>query len=306
MTISLPKSVTHVPGVISQVPPDYSEQDIAEALNEQGVVEAKRINSRTENGRIIPTQNVKIVFKGAIKEKVTIAGEIFTVRKYYREPYKCQICVRIGHTHNYCKATYHPCPRCGTAHESDVQCPNKCINCGEEGHIASARNCPAYLKARQALRLADEAGTWQVCANKDPHSFVRAAEPTTSADATNAKMVNEIEQLKKEVAELKEKRIPQINKEVASLNMKHNKLQEMVEKKTETILQMQSNITQILEGLNQLKSFNEEVPRGYYEEAANSSPLLESNDEEMDSEEVYEYVTAKHKRGKSRLETPQQ
>lgn len=105
-------------------------------------------------------------------------------------------------------------------------------------------------------------------------------------------MMKEIEQLKKEVAEREE--IPRMNKEINSLKLKQNRLQENFEKKTETVLQITSQITLIYEGLNQLRSINDEdVSLTYYEDEANTTSLLDSNDVEMDSDDVNEYLFTK-------------
>lgn len=134
--------------------------------------------------------------------------------------------------------------------------------------------------------------TRQVCTNKDPLSFARAAGSAPPTDAVNAKMMKEIEQLKKEVAEREE--IPRMNKEINSLKLKQNRLQENFEKKTETVLQITSQFTLIYEGLNQLRSINDEdVSLTYYEDEANTTSLLDSNDVEMDSDDVNEYLFTK-------------
>ncbi|KZS08096.1 Glucosylceramidase-like protein [Daphnia magna] len=98
-------------GDISNVPIDYEDEEIKTALEEQGIVEARRIRRKNEGrGEDIRTNMLQLTFKGELGQKLTDRVKLgfvsHPVRPFYRSIYKCKKCYRLGHLQIFCKS--HP------------------------------------------------------------------------------------------------------------------------------------------------------------------------------------------------------
>lgn len=158
--VQLPKRLLYNMGVISNVSIDYEDEEIKTALEEQGVVEARRITRKNDGrGEDIRTNMVQLTFKGEPGQKLTDRVKLgfvsHPVRPFYRSPYKCKKCYRLGHLQTFCKSQQ-ACHRCGSIHKEDVECKMYCVNCGQKDeHTSDDTKCPKYQQLKKEIQLID-------------------------------------------------------------------------------------------------------------------------------------------------------
>lgn len=128
---------------------DVDEKEIAETLQNQGIINPKRILKRHDGS---PTNIITAeVDDRANYDRLTNSGiyigysRVKVVPKYGIK--QCFRCFGIGHLKTECKTSFSSCMVCSGKHHSD-KCPNpnkyKCANCGGE-HSSVSRKCD-YLK----------------------------------------------------------------------------------------------------------------------------------------------------------------
>ncbi|XP_055390000.1 uncharacterized protein LOC129618981 [Condylostylus longicornis] len=97
-------------------------------------------------------------------KEIKVGFLIVPVRKYYMAPMRCSMCQRLGHKYQHCKITTPICGQCNkekteTTEEHILICsPIKCANCAnspyDDNHPANARDCPSYLREKEAIKIA--------------------------------------------------------------------------------------------------------------------------------------------------------
>ena len=148
--------------IIKNVPTGLSEEEIAEALSEQGYTVAEVIRFRKRNqlveGAFIVMKVCKISIADAeqaarILEQGFKLGylQISCERYQVKQSEQCFNCQRFGHDHTRCKATP-SCRWCSGSHDSRT-CPDKdglkkCSNC-KGGHPSHYSGCPARSKYQE-------------------------------------------------------------------------------------------------------------------------------------------------------------
>ena len=227
VSCSLPRSSTTYKGIIRGVPTTDSVDDIKSALADQSVTDAFRPKNRDaeESDRIILT------FSSRIPPRVKIASMSYEVQQYYPNPYRCRRCWRLGHTQTFCQSKAQGCKKCGLAHEEKDACQTKCINCGNQDHECDSISCPAYVEAKNILKLATVENISIKEARLKSQSLYStitrapiAHRPTTkqlvSQDSIArespelALMKAQVTQLQAEMREMKEQTIPTIVKDI--------------------------------------------------------------------------------------------
>lgn len=62
---------------------------------------------------------------------------------------------RLGHTKGNCGLNEQSprCKNCGLAHAEEFRCSTKCVNCNGSDHEADSNRCPAFLEAKEILKI---------------------------------------------------------------------------------------------------------------------------------------------------------
>ncbi|CAN7997322.1 unnamed protein product, partial [Ixodes hexagonus] len=137
----LPRSKNSRAGVISDVDPAITEEDLAEIINSGvNVVQARRLGA---------SESVKVVFDGdTLPAHVKIGLVRHSVRPFVPRPLQCRKCYRIGHVAAACpnEATR---AHCSESH-TDTTCTAapRCVNC-RQPHAATATECPKLQKEKK-------------------------------------------------------------------------------------------------------------------------------------------------------------
>ena len=216
---SLPKSCTVNKGVIEGVPHPISNSDLEMMLRGQHVIEAYRF--RHKSGA--ETERVVLSFSSTAPKEVVVAGITFRVGPYWPTPYKCSKCHRLGHTSGsgVCNELEH-CSICCKVHPDDQECTTWCVNCQKDDHQADSRDCPAFIRMRNALRektriggSLKEAFASLDAKQKRNYSYAAAAASGTAlASGANAEpldLARRLRTLEEEVAALKTITVPAIS-----------------------------------------------------------------------------------------------
>ncbi len=149
---SLPKSASPFhKGVIFDFPTSDSAESILAALKDQGVVDVQRATSNDDNGRVLPM--VFLFFESGLPAQVKISSVSYEVKQYVPNPYRCKVCWHLGHTATHCSSAPR-CKKCGGSHAVDLVCSTRCVNCDRPDHEADSLFCPAYVDAKNVIRLA--------------------------------------------------------------------------------------------------------------------------------------------------------
>lgn len=144
--VSVPRSQQHNVGRISGVTRWYTDEEIADQLSAQGVIQARRVK-----GRGGPSDAVVLVFMPGDERprRVTLGAAEHDVEdcRDAQVP-QCFHCQRMGHVAKHCLYNSR-CGRCSGPHPSEDCTAQgatvRCANCGQ-GHLATLEDCPARLK----------------------------------------------------------------------------------------------------------------------------------------------------------------
>ncbi|KAF2901955.1 hypothetical protein ILUMI_04232 [Ignelater luminosus] len=120
-----------------------SVDEIAEALSEDGVVEAKRMITK-RNGVSVNTALVLLTFNRIkLPGRVKVSFYSLEVRPYIPAPLRCYRCQSFGHISANCKRN--PICNCGKPVHENSGCeePFVCVNC-DGNHSSLSPKCPVY------------------------------------------------------------------------------------------------------------------------------------------------------------------
>ena len=142
-----------VRGIIFDISPELSEQDIAEETKAKS---ARRI-TRWISGEKQVTRNVVLSFDTELPSHVVLGFIRCKVRPYIPSPLRCNNCQIFGHHAAQCKRQVR-CVRCGENHNL-TNCPIRdrpteavCVNCGDN-HSAAYRGCCKYKEVSEILKV---------------------------------------------------------------------------------------------------------------------------------------------------------
>ena len=163
----------------------YEDDDIAEGLKEQGVINCKRIVKNPKSDTPEPTTTLILTFNVPYPpDRIIIrTGLSERVRPYIPLPRRCFNCQNYGHSGAKCRRPTPVCARCGEdideSHKTDT-CSNpvNCVHC-KQPHSVSSRTCPKYIIEKEILTIKtkehltfSEART-KVNANKQLRSYAQ-------------------------------------------------------------------------------------------------------------------------------------
>lgn len=238
VSTSTPNYITKFIGIINNVDLDYTEEQLNSALSRFNVISAVRLKTKNENGILINTDKVKLFFASQLPERVMIAFDSFPVKKYIHSPFLCNNCLRIGHTQKGCPSNTKACQNCGKSHEANYQCQKYCINCGSNNHISTYKACPRYITTKRLINKAFDEGTSIKAAIQKAfsqslhfendwsnHTEDNLSNPGNTIfyqsskqnNSTTDDVITTINKLRKEVSEIKNKIIPDIQDEIQQL-----------------------------------------------------------------------------------------
>jgi len=125
ISCSLCKTEQEVRGVVYNVPPNNTEEELLELLSNQGVFKVKRFTNIGPNNITNTLPMVSLYFNiPNLPREVIIAHEIFPVKKYIPRPSLCRKCWIFGHPEDLCP-NIPVCRYCTSAHELNNLCKNQ-------------------------------------------------------------------------------------------------------------------------------------------------------------------------------------
>ncbi|KAK4010815.1 hypothetical protein OUZ56_019946 [Daphnia magna] len=242
--VQLPKRLLYNMGVISNVSIDYEDEEIKTALEEQGVVEARRITRKNDGrGEDIRTNMVQLTFKGEPGQKLT--------------------------DRTFCKSQQ-ACHRCGSIHKEDVECKMYCVNCGQKDeHTSDDTKCPKYQQLKKEIQLIDRRNP-HINENKDwgkitPSWRVGEEDMVTSGPAAwgrtteDPSVIEEIKSLKKTVSELtkeihdlKIQKIPKIENRITTVEAQGKALERDVKKTKANFTLIRSQMQKMMDMIQKM------------------------------------------------------
>jgi hypothetical protein len=134
----------------------YSEEELNEALKEQGVAHAARV-TYIDRGVRKNSNKVMLTFESeTIPKKIKLGFNAHAVTSF-REPKRCYRCLSYDHTIGECAELHRLCGQCGASDHLRKECKNdpKCASC-QGPHKAGASVCQERKNAiiRETRRLA--------------------------------------------------------------------------------------------------------------------------------------------------------
>lgn len=139
-------------GIVFDIPTQISEKEFLESTRSSiEILKVQRITRKRKDGNgsmeIIPTKNMKIIFKGNSIPREVFFGYTKINVKYFIPFGQCYRCFRYNHFAQNCKQTYELCRSCYNKHEKEEECLEvKCNNC-KGNHPPIEKYCPAREKA---------------------------------------------------------------------------------------------------------------------------------------------------------------
>ena len=152
------RAESEIKGVIHGISVDDDLEFIQEALSAQNVISIRRKQKKAEDGSLVDTRSLELIFSCPLPKSVRLAGDSFIVNKFIPNPMQCENCHRISHLKKWCTFSSR-CKNCGQApHEGECSTPTCCLNCNSDDHMTGSRSCPVYLANKKILELQCEKG----------------------------------------------------------------------------------------------------------------------------------------------------
>ena len=154
ISISANRYLNQVKGVIfNRKLMRYSEEVLQKELEDQGVIEVKRIKRR-EGSTLVDTPMLILTFdKEQLPDKIMAAWYAMDVRQYQPAPRRCYNCQKFGHLGSNCRSKQSICVKCSTEKLEAHTCSRtRCANCSEP-HQASDKNCEFYKMEKEVLSI---------------------------------------------------------------------------------------------------------------------------------------------------------
>lgn len=146
-------------GVIRDVDLDLSDEEIFKSiscLESAALLSAIRLKRRDTNGAWVPSETVRLCFKGPRLPPYVFVAELrIKVIPFVFPVSQCSRCWKFGHTTKRCPTNKIICPKCGSNH---VNCDTKkfrCVNCNGN-HMALVKSCPEYIKEKEIREIMAE------------------------------------------------------------------------------------------------------------------------------------------------------
>ena len=138
-------------GVVLRYPLSYALEPLQQ---HPCVIFAKRCQKRTGHGRIEPTRQVEVEFRGTLPTSLNLGfWGVYSVRSFVPEPLRCFNCQGFGHVQKHCSrralcgvcSQRHPTSECIRALKDGERPMAHCPNCSGRHH-AWAPYCPERLR----------------------------------------------------------------------------------------------------------------------------------------------------------------
>lgn len=142
---------------------NYSDKELLEELQPQGVKEIRRITKSHGETRI-NTPTIILTIQGTtVPQYVHIGWIRCRTRLFYPSPMLCYCCWEFGHTRARCTQLNNPtCGLCSEKHVIDKDNPCTaaafCKRCNTIDHPLSSRKCPTYTKEEEIQHLRVDMG----------------------------------------------------------------------------------------------------------------------------------------------------
>lgn len=144
----IPQTVLFRKGVIKNVDPDLTDDEIRSVINSSvKVVNVRRITRKNLNPDIstpyVNTLSIILTFRGqSLPDFVSIYGARCAVSPFIYRVTQCLNCLRYGHLSKQCRSAKR-CSKCGENHEESICNTNspKCTSCNGT-HPATDPTCP--------------------------------------------------------------------------------------------------------------------------------------------------------------------
>ncbi|KAF2886683.1 hypothetical protein ILUMI_19490 [Ignelater luminosus] len=168
-----------------------SVDEIAEALSEDGVAEAKRMITK-RNGVSVNTASVLLTFNRIkLPGRIKVSFYSLEVRPYISAPLRCYRCQSFGHISANCKRN--PICNCDKAVHENSGCeqPFVCVNC-DGNHSSLSPKCPVCrlekeIKTIQTLQKIPYAEARKQVVPKEGLSYSQvAAKPSQTSNIVPA------------------------------------------------------------------------------------------------------------------------
>jgi hypothetical protein len=115
-------------------------------------MESMKDGIRSPNGLHVKTFGTR-----TLPESVLCGYERFSIKQYYPNPLRCEICCKYGHTKNWCKSNNGPvCKDCAEPkHEEICEKPKCCVNCkpSRNAHSSFDKNCETRFVENVIIRI---------------------------------------------------------------------------------------------------------------------------------------------------------
>ncbi|XP_053624904.1 uncharacterized protein LOC128683366 [Plodia interpunctella] len=136
-------------GIVKNVDLDMTEKDLVDVVESSAeVVSIKRLNRIDADGKWVPSETIRLCFKGTILPPyITAYGCRFKVDTYIFPVTQCSGCWKFGHVVKFCPTKKIVCPKCGENHENCEIKEFSCANC-KGSHLALDKICPIYQKEK--------------------------------------------------------------------------------------------------------------------------------------------------------------
>lgn len=145
-------------GVLRDCEAELDDKEILESLSTPiaDIISLKRLNYRNAEGKWIPSESVRICFKGSTLPAYVYIHGIKTKIDQFKFPVtQCSKCWRFGHSGKLCPSRKITCPKCSDNHANCETQIYKCANCGGN-HMALSKRCPVYLKEKKVRDIMAE------------------------------------------------------------------------------------------------------------------------------------------------------
>lgn len=147
-------------GIIKEVDAELTDEEILRSITcpePALLVAAKRLQRRDSDGRWVPSEAVRLSFKGTIvPTHITVDQLRIQVDPYVLPVTQCSRCWSLGHSSRWCSAKSVVCPKCSGLHENCETQLFKCVNCKQNHMALEKQKCPVYLKEKRVREIMSE------------------------------------------------------------------------------------------------------------------------------------------------------